>query len=215
MHIGKSAGNFARAAAIGAAVLLLSGCQPKMSVQERAAMLRALTDTHFRDTVTVEDDKLDLIARFTTERGMPGEKNSSGYYFQDEYLRGFIDKRTGKRQFQLYFTVSYPGPERVFNAATYDGPNGTEQAVVTIINRSKSCERSQGVTYCDYQEDLGLELSESLVRSIADRYGVGDPIQQFWHYKVYARSGHDFTNVILPAEAKGLLERMDAHRLVK
>lgn len=211
MHIGM----FARAAGACAVGLLLAACHPQMSLQERAAMLRGLTDAHFRDTTTIEDDKLDLVAKFTTERGLAGEKDFSGYYFQDEYLRGFIDKRTGKRQFQLYFTVFYPGPQRVFNAATYETPSGTQQAIVTIINRSKSCERDHGVTYCDYQEDLGLELSESLLRAIADRYGVGDPLQQVWHYKVTAHSGHDFSNVILPAEAKGLLEAMDAHRLVK
>lgn len=202
--------------AVSAGVLLLSACHPQMSEQERATMLRGLTDTHFRETTIVQDDTLDVVAQFSTENGLPGAKNPhDGYYYQHEFLRGFIDKDTGKRAFQLYFTISYPGPQRVFNAATYETPKGTQPAIVTVIKRSKSCERSQGVTYCDYQEDLGLQLDESLVTWIADRYGNGDQLGQVWHYKFTARSGADFTNVILPAEAKGLLERMQAHRVVK
>ena len=49
-----------------AMVLLLAGCFP--SPQSELARLRALSDTHFRNTVTVQDDALDLVAVFTTDR---------------------------------------------------------------------------------------------------------------------------------------------------
>ncbi|HUN45751.1 MAG TPA: hypothetical protein VMU85_04495 [Stellaceae bacterium] len=206
----------ARATTACAVALLLAACHPQMSPQEKLAAWRGLTDAHFRETATIQDDNLDLVASFTTEKGLPGAKHpEDGYYYQHEFLRAFIDKRTGKIQYQLYFTMTYPGPERRYETATYEAPKGTQQGLVTIINRSKSCERSQGVTYCDYREDLGIALDESVVRWVAERYGEGDPVKQGWHYRITAHDGSDFTGLIHPAEPKGLLEAMVSHRLVK
>ena len=205
-----------RGAAIVVAVALLSACQPRMSAQERLAMWRGLTDAHFRETTTIQDDNLDLVASFSTEKGRPGAKHpEDGYYYQHDFLRAFIDKRTGKIEYQLYFTMTYPGPQRRYETATYEAPKGTQQGIVTVIDRSKSCERSQGVTYCDYREDLAIALDENVVTWVAARYGEGDPVKQGWHYRITAHDGSDYTGLIHPAEAKGLLEAMASHRLVK
>jgi hypothetical protein len=215
MHIQENIRAWGRVLAASAAVLWLAACHPRMSMQEEQSVLRGLTDTHFRDTTVVKDDSLDVVASFSTENGLDTGGGIPDFFHQDEFLRGFIDKKTGRRQFQLYFTVSYSGPERFFNAATYETPSGPQQAVVIVISRNRSCQRVQGTSWCDHAEDLGFALDENLVRSIASRYGDGDPLKQAWHYKFTAHSGYEIAGIILPAEAKGLLERMGAHRLVK
>ncbi len=216
MHIQKIIRFMGRVLMASAAALLAVACQPRWTREQEVALLRGLTDAHFRDTTLIRDDNLDFVATFTTDAGFVAKTAPPGYYFQDEFLRAFIDKRTGKRTFQLYFIARYPGPQRLYVTANYETASGPKEAVVSVINRNKSCERSQGVTYCDYSEELVFPLDESIIRMIADRYGKGDPPLQEWHYKFFAHSGNTLEGVILPAEAKGLpLEAMEAHELVK
>lgn len=199
-----------------AMVLLLAGCFP--SPQSELARLRALSDTHFRNTVTVQDDALDLVAVFTTANGFQfNVKPHDGIISADEFLRAIVNKQNGGRTFQLYLTINYPFDGwRLYNAASYETPNGPRQAQVLLVNRSKDCARiSGGGRQCFYTEEAVFAIDESLVRALADRYGSGDPIEQSWHYKFTARSGDQFSGFVVPAEAKGLLERMQAHRLEK
>ncbi len=63
----------------------LSGCASGPTVEE----LISLTPEHFRDTATVKDDVLETTAVISTENGYV-ERG-----FADDFLRAFIDKKTG------------------------------------------------------------------------------------------------------------------------
>jgi len=91
--------------AVSAAVLLLAACQPRISTQEAVTRIRGLSDQHVRDSTTVEDDALDVVAVFSTRNARGFGEGPEGYNSVDEFLRGYIDKRTGKRRFELYWAA--------------------------------------------------------------------------------------------------------------
>jgi len=64
--------------------------------------LLSLTMEHFRDTATVKDDALGTVATISTQNGYQEKRGLLRIVWNDTFLRGFIDKATGRRTFQVY-----------------------------------------------------------------------------------------------------------------
>jgi len=194
--------------AVGAA-LLLSGCAGP-SVQEQASQLVLLTPEHFRDTATLKDDPLDTTAIITTEPGWKETKGLLKVVWNDEFLRVFVDKRTGAATFQVYTYVAYFAPGwHFYQTANYATPSGPTEVPVDVIDRHViDCDAQAGG--CDYSESVGFDVTEPFLKAIAATYspGAGNP----WLFKLNAKSGDEYKDGLMPAEIAGCLMAVDAYR---
>jgi hypothetical protein len=73
-------------------------------------------------------------------------------------LRSFIDTRNGATTYQLYVEDSYPGAERVWNAARL--ATGEPLRFVPISKNEITCELG-----CSYAEEFAAALPEPLLRA--------------------------------------------------
>ncbi len=74
---------------------------------------------HFRDTATVRFDSADAVTTIVTENGYAGHTGLMRMVWNDEYLGGVIDKKSGQKSFQVYASIIYTGNLRSSAAATY------------------------------------------------------------------------------------------------
>lgn len=194
-----------------AAVLIciaLAGCA-STSQQAKIADALALTPQHFRDTATVKDDSLDTIAQISTEPGFKDKKGLLGIVWDDNFLRAFIDKKTGATTIQAYNIVYYGGGWRFYRSANYETPNGPTSVALTVMGRDVDCTGSR-YGGCHYWEHVGFSVDEALLRIVAAKYVPGEA--RAWRYKLRAQAGQDYNDGILGAEVVGFLGAIDAYR---
>ncbi len=188
--------------------LTLAACS---TTDQQGAQLLALTDTHFRDTTTIKDGPLDVVATFSTVNGFQEKHGLLGIVWNDEFLRAFVDKKTGTIKFQLYAIIPYTDSTwRFYNGATYLTPNGPVAANVDVIDRDVDCTGSSTFGGCSYTEQVAFDVPADVIQRLADAYGT-DAAHHIWLFKFSAHSGSEYSDGIIPAEAKGLLEAMQVH----
>lgn len=173
-----------------------------------AKVALALTPDHFRSTAKVSDDSLDTTATITTEAGFQDKRGLLGIVWNDNFLRAFVDKKTGTATFQVYQRIAYSGDWRFYQQVNYETPDGPEAAEVTSIARDViGCSAYGG---CTHDEAFGFEVPETLLRRIATLYQPGAALG--WRFKYKAKAGDDWQDGMLPAEIVGMLQVVDAYR---
>lgn len=192
-------------------MLGLMGCVPE-TVKKQSIF--ELSKEHFKNTLTIADDSLDIIATFSTENGyMDGEDNNNitaerGWVIQVENcLRGFINKKDGHRSYQVYNYVSYLGPWKFFETANYETSKGPVSVPLSILKRDVYYDK--GVVQA---ETVTFDIDEDLLRNIAKTYSSVPTEKSAWRYKLISRVPPDCYFVITPAEVAGLLEKMDEYQ---
>jgi hypothetical protein len=185
--------------------LSLTACN---TAQEQIKNALSLSPEYFRDTAIVKDDALDTIATITTENGFQEKKGLLGLVWNDNFIRAFIDKKTGVTKYQIYQWIMYSGDWRFYQVVNYETPAGPTQEPLTIIDRKViSCTASDG---CLYKEDFAFEIDEPLLRTIASTYHPGEA--KGWRFKYGAKAAEDWNDGMLGAEVAGLLEAVDAYK---
>lgn len=191
------------------AAAVLAGCAGTTSDAQIQTAL-SLTKDHFRTTATIKDDALDTVATVSTERGFQEKRGLLGVVSDDNFLRAFIDKKTGTTTMQVYQVIYYTGRSwNFFQTVNYEAPNGPQSRPVTIIGKDVNCTGSR-YGGCTYSEHLGFEVDESLLRLIAASYQPGHAAA--WKFKFAAKSGKDYNDGMLGAEVAGFLEAVDFYR---
>lgn len=190
------------------ALALLQGCAATQQEQIEAAL--ALPKEHFRNTAVVQDTELDTRATITTINGFtPARKdlaNLLGVGLDDNFLRAFIDKKTGKTVFQVYQVTYYSGRWRFYTTVNFQTPTGPQEKLVIPISRNVLGCRGG----CDYVEHVAFEVEEDLLRSIAKIYAPG---QRFaWKFRFNAKSGDQLDEGMLIAEVAGFMDRVDEYK---
>ena len=175
--------------------LVVAGCAVAPSHDEGFR----LTPEHFRKTATIEDDSLEITATISTYNGFQQAEN-------DNFLRAFIDKKTGYAIFQVYQVIKYRTGWRYYRSVNYQTQFGPKSEATTNIASDVACYSSS----CKYVEHVGFEIEEALLRVVGSEYSPGAQIG--WHFKFKAKSGDDYTGWILPAEVAGLLASVDDYR---
>jgi hypothetical protein len=190
-------------------ILFLTGCG--VSRQNQIEQALALTPDHFKRSVTIKDDPLDLVVTFSTVEGFKARQGLLGVVGDDNFLRGFVNRKTGERRFQVYNTIYYGGNWKFFNYVNYETPNGPRQKALTILDRQvTSCSRNTFIG-CGFNEHVAFDVEESLLRTMSrQQNNPGEPAG--WSYKLSARDGTEYKDGILAAEILGLLMRMDEYR---
>lgn len=197
---------------LGLAIALavaLGGCASTIREGQIQTAL-GLTKEHFKNTVTIKDDSLDTTATITTVNGFKEKRGLLGIVWDDNFLRAFINKKTGQTTIQLYQVIYYQGSGwNFFQTVNYETPTGPESRPVTIISRDVNCSGSR-YSECTYKEHVGFDVDEKLLRTIAAGYQPGQ--RAAWRFKFNTKSGKDYNDGMLPAEVAGFLEAIDAYR---
>ncbi len=174
------------------------------SAYAKEPALLSLTMEHFRDTATVKDDPADASTTISTENGFAEHKGPLRMVWNDEYLMGVIDKKTGQKSFQVYAWTIYGGRWRSYETAKYQTPAGTKAVpAIQIGQETANC----AVGDCLYTERVAFPVDEDLLRQLAAGHVPGKPT--IWPYKFIAKTGPDFAGGLSSAEIAGLLAKVD------
>jgi hypothetical protein len=168
--------------------------------------LLSLTMEHFRDTATVKDGPADAVATISSENGFAVHTGPMRMVWNDEYLEGVIDKKTGQKSFQVEAWIIYNGRWRSYETVNYQTTAGPISAPVTPVGReSANC----AVGECIYTERMAFPVDEELLRRLATANASGTPT--LWTYKFVAKTGPDYAGGLSSAEIAGLLAKVDEY----
>jgi membrane-associated protease RseP (regulator of RpoE activity) len=166
--------------------------------------LLSLTLEHFRDTASVTDDPVGGVTTISTEKGFAEHRGPMRTVWNDEYLTGVIDKKTGQRSFQVHAWITYKGNWRFYETANYQAIAGAKS--VPAAQTGKEMENCAAGD-CMYTERLAFPVDEELLRQLAAASAPGKPA--IWAYKFTSKSGPDFTGGLSSAEIAGFLAKLD------
>lgn len=175
-----------------------------------------LDKPHFEKTVTIDDDSSKMVATFSTMKGFQEHYGIYQVVWNDNFLRGFIDKTTGKKTFQIYTVIYYAGSGtdsswKNFNQVDYQTPKGDMSGTVNVIKQYEDCSSLPLYGQCLYSEHVTFEITESLFRRLANSY---TPLpQKRWQYILKEKSAQNHEDSFLLAELAGLLTRMDEYQI--
>jgi len=181
-------------------VIFLSGCAHFQEIP--------LDQDHFKQTIVVNDDYLNAQVIFSTIKGMQ-QRQGAGVW-NDNFMRGFLDKRTGTKTYQVYNVIDYSGPGnghgwKLFSYVDYLTPQGTKLAPVTLVKKEENCSALEIYGNCVYREHATFKIDENLLRNL-----VKTSINS-WEYHLVADSGQVLTNKLMIAEIAGLLASMNEY----
>jgi hypothetical protein len=172
--------------------------------QAKDPALLSLTLEHFRDTATVAEDPVDGVTTISTEKGFAEHRGPMRTVWNDEYLTGVIDKKTGQRSFQVHAWIIYRGNWRFYETASYQAIAGGKS--VPAAQTGKEMENCAAGD-CMYTERLAFPVDEELLRQLAAANAPGKPV--IWAYKFTSKSGPDYTGGLSSAEIAGILAKVD------
>jgi PDZ domain len=168
--------------------------------------LSSLTMEHFRDSATVTENPSDGTTIISTENGYVERTGPMRMVWHDEFLRGVIDRKTGRRSLQVYAWVIYSGSLRNYESANYRTASGPRRVPVNQLAREVvNCP----VGDCTYTERVAFPIDEESMRQLAAARVPGNPDK--WPYKLIAKSGPEYAGEISSAEIAGFLAKVDEY----
>lgn len=170
----------------------------------------AMTPDDFAVAATVSDDDLDVRATISTEKGFSEKRGLLKVVWNDNFLRGFIDKKTGALSIQVYQRITYTARSwRFYSGVNYETPDGPAEAMVDKIGSNVDCSNSR-YGGCTFTESFGFNVPEAVLRKAAAAYQPGAAIG--WKFKYKARAGEDWPDGMLASEVAGFLKVVDNYR---
>jgi hypothetical protein len=171
---------------------------------KQLAQLRALTPESVEGQVSIKTDSLEPLITVTSDKVWKSNGKFTDKVRSDNFLRAFIDKRTGEVRYQLYQEVTYTGEWRRFASVHYETSSGPASAQIAPISQEViGC--SFGL--CAYREAIGFDVPRQVLEEVAGRYSTRDPA--FWRFRFKGQNGLDWEDRIAPAEVAGLLRAVD------
>jgi hypothetical protein len=126
----------------------------------------------------------------------------------DQFLRAFIDRKTGDAQYQLYVTRTYGGSGwRFYRSITAIGPDGPVELKSDRIGSDVDCSRYG----CSYYEVIVGDVDASLLKAVSQgaTAGTGDR----WLWKLFSQYSNTFDGDeagLYKTEVAGLLLGVEA-----
>jgi hypothetical protein len=190
-----------RTAALAPLIALVLAANPASA---KDPPLTSLTMEHFRDTATVKQDLASATTTITTEKGFLVHTGPMKMVWNDEYLKGVIDRTTGEKSLQVVVMSIYSGNRRSYQSATFQWTNGPKSSpVIQIRTQREAC----GTGECTYTDYIAFDVDEAGLRQIAAGYVPGKP--SIWAFKIAASGGPDFSGRLSSAEIAGFLAKLD------
>jgi hypothetical protein len=184
------------------AAIILFGAAGAARAKDPA--LLSLTMEHFRDTATVKEDPRADAMTISTEKGYAEHVGPLHMVWQDEFLSGVIDKKTGQKSFRVEAWIIYTGSWRSYDSASYQTPDGPQS--VPLIKLGKEAANC-AVGDCTYTERIAFSVDEELLRRLAAGHAPGKA--SLWTYRLLATKGPEFSGGLSSAEIAGLLAKVD------
>jgi hypothetical protein len=176
------------------------------AAQAKDSDLLSLSVEHFKDTATVTDTGPDAVT-ISTENGYKETRGPLRTVWNDEFLEGIVDKKTGRKSFLVSAWVTYTGNSRSYATASYLAPQGPRSVPATLTRLNKSyC----AVGDCTYTEYLTFPVDETMLRQLAAEPAAGKHV--LWSFKLVAKSGPNYSGGFSSAEIAGLLAKVDDYR---
>ncbi len=188
--------------------LSLSACA---SYKYQTTEQESLSDAHFRDATAVQDGEHDTLVAFTTRPGFEDKQGPMASVNVDTFLRGYIDKKTRARTFEVHQLITYTDKKRRnYKTAEFQTARGPKSVGLTLLWSDVECLLTSGKG-CNYQEHIGFRVSERMLRGIAESYDREAGKTPSLSLRFVPASGDDFQTRIMAAEVKGLLDRMNEY----
>ena len=208
--------------------LTFEGCLPaykQMRQQPQQAEQKELSldVEHFKRTMTVEDDPFEVVATFSTREGTQFVRDAFRYLRSKEdggditgivplalhselFLRGFYNKESGKKTYQVYMVMSYRDSGwRSYDRVAFGKP--LQSAELSKIGSDVDCSGNY-MDGCIYKEHVVFNVPEQEFRQVVSLYDP-DGEELWWEFKVKAHSGHSVVLARPLSEIVALLETMD------
>jgi hypothetical protein len=166
----------------------------------------SLTLEHFRDTATVKDNQTDGTATISTENGFVEHKGPMRMVWNDEFLTGVIDKKSGQKTYQVNALIIYVGNLRSYETASYQAANGPRTVPAMHIRKEVA---NCAVGDCTYTEHIAFPVDEELLRQVAAGRAPSKP--GIWPFRLVAKSGPDYSGGLSSAEIAGFLAKIDEY----
>jgi hypothetical protein len=185
------------------ALLLVLLCAADVSFARDPALL-SLGPDHFRDTAITNDDPVAGVTTVSTEKGYVEHHGPLRTVWNDEYLFGIVDRKAGRKTFQIITVVTYRGSRRSYGQAKLQATSGaTTIPTVHMKTSSLNCPTGE----CTYTDTVSFPVEESLLRQLAAH--AGDK-PELWHYTL-TEPGGNYTGELSTAEIAGFLEKVDEY----
>lgn len=197
---------------LGLALSLAAAPTTASTLVKHPKKLLSMTPEQFQSAVTVADDDLETIAVLSTEKGFKERRGAIiGSVLDDNYLRAYIDKKTGETKYELHQWIRYNGGLRRYYSANYATPDGPKSKDVTVVARNAGfCPDVEIVADCNVTEHVKITVDESLLRTIAANYRPNGSVA--WRFKLKAENSKDWQESMMAAEIAGLLRAVDAYK---
>jgi hypothetical protein len=177
--------------AVGAAVALsvvvpaIAGAQSK--TEQRTLALLARQPAELVAAIKVTGDSLDPQITISTQgvtaitsKGLLASTTS-----ENSFLRAFINRKTGAVSAQVYHSMTYGGRGfDTFARATYEAPDGIEEAAVSQVSSDVSCARYG----CTHYADVVFPIKIEVLRAAAKAFNPTAPLFGI-RYRIFGQSG--------------------------
>ena len=169
--------------------------------------LLAMTPEIFEASAQVKDDRLETVAEVNTLNGFQWKQCLLGIVWDDLFLRGYVDKKSGVVTYQVYAVLVWQGSGwPFFKQVNVALPSGTQSFELSRVASDVDCSGSR-YGGCTYFEHVLFTLNDEQLRSIAATYVPGSPNGIAMRFK--GQGGVDKDDVLMPSEAAGFLRVMD------
>src|SRR4051794_23249521 len=164
---------------------LMAGAGPSKDEQRFDAM----TPDSAAAAVTVHE--LEAATAFDTKQVFQIKSGLLGFVWNDNYIRAFVDKKTGYTFYQIVETVNYEGSAwRFYSQVSYQTSQGMQTFPLTKLEHDTSCTRT-----CILNETVAFDLSDKLAHAIATLYKPA-PLPAAFRYELKADQGTNLVDAV-------------------
>jgi len=196
--------------------LVLVGCATAGAELQATAKQEyaQLSVEHFMSSMKVKDDELERSAQFSTFEGnrtiIPLDPylallaSSTKGYKNDEFIRAYVFKETGKEIYQMYFIIKGYGWSRP-NSINFTAGLGSK--LTSRIGIDVKCNAS----YCNHDEDVVVDFTraelENVIRTLE---GNSENLLKF---RIKGQSGKDYDGSFSVNEIKAVLQAVEKYKI--
>jgi hypothetical protein len=201
-----------RFARIAMTALLIGAPAVALANVELPNKVYGLTPERVRAAALVEDDALEHATTISTKPAYDRFNRSlETVALADNHLRAVIDRRTGATRYEVHQFTRYWGPRRDYSLAHYESVDGLK-TVKPLHSRdgTDTCPNEETNGLCSFSKNVAFEVDEATIRRLAASYTPG--AKTSWAFKLKDSAGGDVRDALVPAEAAGLLQAVDAYR---
>jgi hypothetical protein len=174
-------------AAAAALLMVPNIVHAQAKADQRTLALLARPPAELVGLVKVTGDSLDPQTTISTQgvtaivsKGLLASTTS-----ENSFLRAFIDRKTGAVSAQVYHRMTYGGRGfDHFTRATYEAPEGIEEAAASEVATDISCGRYS----CSHYADVIFPIKVDVLRAAAKAFDPAEPIAGI-KYRIFGQSG--------------------------